>query len=118
MSMRLFRLWWAAVLAVIAALVVELVIWFVPELLRASREPALSTQFCLVLEIRTDIACITVTFLTLVLSCWTCPEHTTTSSIVSEVLCNMSFTLGPFTGCIPTQSWWYRSAVPMARPAT
>lgn len=65
MSLRLFRLWLAAVLAAISALVVELVIWFVPELLRASREPANFTQFCLVLNIRTDIACITVTFLTL-----------------------------------------------------
>lgn len=52
-------------LAAVSSLVVELAIWFVPQLLRANREPAYSVQFCLVLGIDTDTARITVSFLIL-----------------------------------------------------
>lgn len=79
-------------LAAISALVVELVIWFVPELLRARREPAHYTQFCLVLDIRTDIACITVTFMTLVAVPPALSSADQDVCCVSDVLCNHSFT--------------------------
>ena len=59
------RLWWTAALAASSALVIELAIWFVPQLLRASREPAYSMQFCLVLDVDMDTARITVRSLVL-----------------------------------------------------
>lgn len=96
MSVHLSRLWWAAVLAAIAALVVELVIWFVPELLRASREPAHYTQFCLVLDIRTDIACITVTFQTLSAALPNLPRADQDVCCISELLGNHNFTWAYF----------------------
>lgn len=52
-------------LAAFSALLVELAIWFVPQLLRARREPAYSMQFCFVLDIDINTARITVSFMLL-----------------------------------------------------
>lgn len=81
LEVRAVRLWWTAVLAALSALVVEVAIWFVPQLLRASREPAYSMQFCLVLDIDADTACITVIFLIL---------STCLLELMIETLCCMS----------------------------
>lgn len=69
-SVRLIRLWWIAFLAAVLALVFELAVWFVPQLLKASREPAYTMQFCRVLGTNTDTACVTVSFQALSICGW------------------------------------------------
>lgn len=68
--MRLIRLWWIAFLAAVLALVFELAVWFVPQLLKASREPAYALQFCRVLGTDTDTACVTVSFRAVSIGDW------------------------------------------------
>ena len=95
-------------LAAFSALVVELGIWFVPQLLRASREPAYSVQFCLVLDIETYTALITVSFLILYavpsalilqLSCAFGWDTCSTEGFAMHT-CQPQTAAG--TGCIPT----------------
>jgi hypothetical protein len=56
------RLWLIAAAAALLALVVEIVGWGAPQILRAIREPAYAIQFCLVLSTDTDTGCVTVCF--------------------------------------------------------
>ena len=58
----LCRLWLTAAAAALLALVVEIVGWGAPQILRAIREPAYAIQFCLVLSTDTDTGCVTVCF--------------------------------------------------------
>ncbi|DBA87757.1 TPA: hypothetical protein ACH3X1_004759 [Trebouxia sp. C0004] len=59
---RFHRLWLIAAATALLALVVEIVGWCAPQILRGIREPAYAIQFCLVLRTDTDTGCVTVKY--------------------------------------------------------
>ncbi|KAL0024305.1 hypothetical protein WJX79_006354 [Trebouxia sp. C0005] len=60
---RVHRLWLIAAAVALLALIVEMVGWGTPQILRAIREPAYAVQFCLIQSTDTDTGCVTVKYL-------------------------------------------------------